>query len=379
MTSMILSENSLKRLHKHGFADGTYQTTVIPRPKTALPGKRRPSTESSREGVNTAILKSNEFATFRPKTSYGRRQGSITDIEHLLDQDKRNLSSKEKENPSYHERRKPLSVKREKSPPHRDRWNTVSIEKAIADIDIVEYFNDKSVRDIFPVYTNDDRKINTPVKSQNDNGNIDKILTKPKPIYNQNAANVNLEDSRLQKRLVLKRLNHRKFEIHQNLPDTNIESTFEGSKYTSTSPKFEHNTCRNNLSITPLKRESERKDLQYSVLKNSSHNMKSRLFKNPNPSLREGLLANRSLASHHKVPSYIPQRIDNYQRSLNRYTNDFRTMEADKQLHGSYYRMTALDRPVSLHTTKFPKKLKPIVSTNNKIRCKSEVKPPTKH
>lgn len=129
MASMILSKNTLEKAF--GNKDHCKPRTPFPeRPKTAVPGKRRPFTDApvrhEEISSDTNHNKGNISDDVRPKTSYSNRKRNETD------------------------RQKHTSDGRlcEKAS-HRSYT-----DESLDDIDVVEYFYDRSVRDIFPITDN---------------------------------------------------------------------------------------------------------------------------------------------------------------------------------------------------------------------------------
>lgn len=371
MASVLLSKNTLKRFHD--FTEGNCNSEIIARPKTAVAGKRTPSAANRRDTPNpNNSQQSYDYDIYRPKTSYGRQNTNIVQKEQLS-HDRGNNTNREPL--SIEGVRKSKKTESEKTSSLR-KWRTIDIENALEDIDIVEYFNDKSFRDIFPIYTDDESEVN---KDERIHRVYHNMPFKPQTQLKQNLGNT--QDIRLQKRMVLNRLNQRtlKSKELQLSPDINPKIT-DGDSNCTTSPIPYHKT-RHNVSIAPVSRNSKRQQSDHSFYDKSSLERKPHIPNNQKPVINNGEYIMRGkLTIDNKVSSYFPQRNNNISQLVkyNRYMRDMRYIDQNKRMQVGPFRNNDQSRPLTLHMNKYPKKLEPILSTNKKVRCKSEIPSPTK-
>lgn len=377
MTSMVLSKNTLRKAFGCSLPSNdchlNINTECIQRPNTAVPGKRRPFTDNPPrcEEVeiksNDKTINKNTSDVVRPKTSYSNRRLSLTD--DMVNQNNTADNS---------------------CPGRKTTLN--SSPTALEDIDIVEYFNDKSIRDIFPSSNEDeiDRNTNNQNNSYNKYGHCDRkhdLHQKPnktrsiKPSLGYDSASF----SRLERIRVHNKPLSKDTSMHMlHTRNNNIRSS-RGPVGTTMLQNGQYDVhVDNQIALdrkskslkekTVMKTDLRRRlhsdtDIPCSQTKSSNNTICSFGTSHTRPGSKPPLQQSnfKEVESFYSSPNVLFES----ERAINKYNNDSRFVSRKFQPCSNTNRKTSFEysteRPDSYHykTNKFPRKLKPIPRREN--------------
>lgn len=361
MTSLVLSENTLKMAFGGGLPNDDITTyTISERPKTAGPGKRRPLTDSSSDAGGYHYKQDYEdmrkCSALRPKTSYGDRE----------------LFSKD------------VKIKTTVQP--TESVEPFDLDRALEDIDIVEYFYDNS-RDIFP--SSHDEQINKNGHNQNKTKNMfnrldsgrmidkstkSKISSHRKPvdslqrktIHNNclsSEVNSTAPHTSGQKLKPMSRIpNDRSYEIPDdkvtNIDIYTIKRATGGFKETTTKAHLHRRINRNNERQFPQK-SPDHSSCSFVRPKNSDGFITS--------SCQSHIMNSETgMQSSQCNDKFASQR----NKAHTKYTNEFRFIDSSSSCRTDRFRNKimdySVDRPDSFQykPNKYPRKLKPIAGSD---------------
>lgn len=377
MTSMVLSKNTLRKAFGCSLPSNdchfNINTECVQRPKTAVPGKRRPFTDYPPRCDEVEIkstdktINKNISDIVRPKTSYSNRRLSLTD--DMVNQN----NTADNNCPG---RKTTLS----------------SSPTALEDIDIVEYFYDKSIRDIFPSSNED--KIDRNTNNQNNYYCKDGRDRKPdlhqkpnktrsiKPSLGYDGLSVSrLERVRIHNKPLSKDTTTQMLDTRNN----NTRS-YRGSVGTTVLQNGHYDVHVGNQMAfngksksfkdkTVMKTDLRRRlhsdaDSSCSQKKSSNNRICSFGTSRTSPGFKSSPLQqsnSKEVESFHSSPNALFES----ERAINKYPNDSRFISRKIQPCSNTNRKTLVEysteRPESYHykTNKFPRKLKPIPRREN--------------
>lgn len=371
MTSMVLSKNTLRKAFGCNLPSNdchfNINTECTQRPKTAVPGKRRPFTdipprcEEVEIKSNDKTINKDTSDVVRPKTSYSNRRLSLTD--DIVNQNNTADNS---------------------CPGRKTTLN--SSPTALEDIDIVEYFNDKSIKDIFPSSNEDEIDRNT----NNQNNSYYKYGRDRKPDLHQkynktrsikpnlgydSVSFSELERIRIHNKPLSKDTSMRMLDSRNN-----NSRSYKGSFGTTVLQNGHYDVHVDNqialdrkskifkekpVTKTDLMRQFHSDtDTSCSQTKSSNNRICSFGTSHPRPGFKSSLQQSNSkgVESFHSSPSVLFES----ERAINKYSSDSRFIRRKMQPCSNTNRKTSFEysteRPESYHykTNKFPRKLKPI-------------------